>query len=131
VVQSFCRQIDGCASRVEEVFEGTEGRLTTTPGRGRIEGDRGWAFEGDNPNPYVQEQVDLVRAIARGEPLNEAKAVAESTLTAIMGRMAAYTGEVVTWEAAVNSRLDLTPPAYELGTLPVSEVAVPGKTPLL
>jgi hypothetical protein len=57
--------------------------------------------------------------------------VAESTLTAIMGRMAAYTGKVVTWDQAMNSTLDLSPVKYEMGPLPTGEVAVPGKTPLV
>ena len=63
--------------------------------------------------------------------LNEARTVANSTLTAIMGRMAAYTGQEVTWEQAMKSTLDLAPPAYELGSLPVPPVAMPGRTPLI
>ena len=55
-------------------------------------------FKGDNGNPYVQEHVDLFNAIESGEHVNEARQVAESTLTAIMGRMSAYTGQEVTWE---------------------------------
>ena len=57
--------------------------------------------------------------------------MAESTLTAIMGRMSAYTGQEVTWEQALNSALDLTPPAYEFGDLPVPPVAMPGQTELI
>jgi myo-inositol 2-dehydrogenase / D-chiro-inositol 1-dehydrogenase len=75
----------------------------------------------------VQEQAELVNAIISGRPINEAKQVAESTLTAIMGRMSAYTGKVVTWEQALNSNLDLSPPAYIMGDLPVPEVATPGR----
>ena len=57
--------------------------------------------------------------------------MAESTLTAIMGRMSAYTGKEVTWEQAMDSKLDLSPPAYEWGSLPMPPVAVPGKAPLV
>lgn len=131
VGQSYCRQIDGCAGRVEEVIQGTEGRLIASSGRARIEGAKGWKFEGENRDPYAQEHVDLIKAITTNEPLNEAQRVAESTLTAIMGRMSAYTGKAVTWEQALNSKLDLSPPVYELGHISVAEVAVPGKTPLV
>ncbi len=129
-VTSMCRQIDGCASRVEEAFRGTDGWAVTRPGFAVIEGRRPWRFDHDNPNPYVQEHRDLLESIAGGPRLNEARTVAESTLTAIMGRMSAYTGREVTWEQALTSTLDLSPPAYVFGDLPDTPVAVPGKTPL-
>ena len=56
--------------------------------------------------------------------------VAESTLTAIMGRMSAYTGRAIKWDWALNaSKLDLTPPKYEMGDLPVAPVALRNPTP--
>jgi predicted dehydrogenase len=128
---SFARQIDGCAGRVEEVFQGTDGRAASSSARAKIDGKAPWRFSGDNGNPYVHEHIDLVKAIMKDEPVNEAQRIAESTLTAIMGRMAAYTGKTVTWEQALNSTLDLTPPAYTFGPLPVPAVAVPGRTPLV
>ena len=60
-------------------------------------------------NPYVQEHIDLLESIVSGKPINELKQVAESTLTAIMGRMSAYTGKAVTWDQALNSKLDTFP----------------------
>ena len=131
IVNSFARQMVGCTSRVEEVFRGTSGVCVTSSGRARIEGQNAWRFEGENPNPYVEEHKALLEAINAGTPINEARRVAESTLTAIMGRMAAYTGKTVNWEQAMNSTLDLSPSKYEMGPLPTGEVAVPGKTPLL
>src|SRR6185436_7851544 len=107
IVNSYSRQMVGCASRVEECFRGTQGTCVTSSGRAKIDGKNPWRFEGDNPNPYVEEQRALVEAITSGTPINEAKRVAESTLTAIMGRMAAYTGKAVTWDQAMNSTLDL------------------------
>ncbi len=131
-LHSMCRQIDGCAGRVEEVLVGTRARSVTRPGYAVIEGDSAWRFEGDNRNPYEQEHVDLIASITgEGPYLNEAKRVAESVLTAIMGRMSAYTGKTVTWEQALNSKLDLSPKAYAFTDLPVREVPVPGKTPLI
>jgi predicted dehydrogenase len=138
MVTSMCRQIDGCDSRVEELLIGTHGRALLRPGYAAIDRagpggqhEHAWAFEGEDNNPYVQEIVDLIEAIDHGPAVNEARAVAESTLTAIMGRMSAYTGREVTWEQALNSTLDLSPPAYEFGPLATPEVAVPGRTPLV
>lgn len=125
---SMCRQIEGCDSRVEEVVIGTEGRMIMSPGRARIEGGKTWKYTGDDHNPYELEHRDLVAAITSGKPINEGKRIAESTLTAIMGRLAAYTGKAVTWEKAIASTLDLSPAKYEFGTLPTPEVAVPGRT---
>ncbi|MCC6661061.1 MAG: Gfo/Idh/MocA family oxidoreductase [Phycisphaerales bacterium] len=132
LVSSQCRQIDGCSGRVDETIYGTDGVCTTSPGAARIEGKAPWLYEAAGPhNPYVQEHADLHAAIRLGTAVNGAAAVAASTLTAVMGRMSAYTGKAVTWEQASESALDLSPPAYEFGPLPVAEVAVPGRTPLL
>ena len=131
-MQSMCRQIDGCASRVEEVIVGSKARSVSRPGYAVIDGGADWRFTGDNRNPYEQEHVDLIASITgEGRYLNEAKRVAESTLTAIMGRMSAYTGKTVTWEQAISSKLDLAPDEYSFSALPVREVSVPGKTPLI
>ncbi len=130
---SMCRQIAGCADRVEERIRGTDGVMITSTGRAAIEGRKAWRFEADNPSPYEQEHRDLHAAIAGGggQRLNETRNVAEATLTAIMGRMSAYTGKEVTWEQALNSQEDLTPPSYEFGPLLVPPVAMPGRTPLV
>ena len=73
-------------------------------------------------------------SIRKGEPLNEAKRIAESTLTAIMGRMSAYTGKEVSWEQALNSKLTLWPTEGELTMetkIEVPPVPMPGKTQLI
>jgi hypothetical protein len=62
--------------------------------------------------------------------MNESRRIAESTLTAIMGRLAAYTGKAVTWDKAMASTLDLSPKTYEFGPLPIGDVAMPGRTAL-
>ena len=131
-VNSYCRQIDGTTPRVEEVIQGSNGRAVLSSGRAEIIGEKAWKWSGKQTNPYVQEHIDLMASITgKGAYLNEAQRVAESTLMAIMGRMAAYTGKSIDWDKAMNSKLDLTPPKLELGSLPVPEVAVPGKTPLI
>ncbi|MFO0833082.1 MAG: Gfo/Idh/MocA family oxidoreductase [Phycisphaerales bacterium] len=126
-VISQCRQIDGCAGRVEEVIEGTDGRIVTMPGRAKITGRNAWNFSENDNDPYTAEHADLVQAIQSGTHVNEARNVATSTMTAVMGRMAAYTGKTVTWEQVMKSDLSLAPASYAFGPLPVAPVAMPGK----
>jgi predicted dehydrogenase len=127
---SMCRQQDGTAPRVEETFTGTNGVALLRPGFAEFTGGTRWKYDGPNTNPYVDEHKRLQEAIRSGTHVNEAVQVAESTLTAIMGRMAAYTGQDVTWEQALNSEERLMPEAIELGPKPVAPVAIPGQTPL-
>ena len=131
-VMSMCRQTAGAAENVSERVVGSKGFSYTDGGDGYIKGAKLYENEKESPNPYVQEHVDLIASIKAGKPLNEGRQVAESTLTAIMGRMSAYTGRALSWDWAMNaSKLDLTPPHMELKDLPPLEVAVPGKTPLV
>jgi predicted dehydrogenase len=131
-VLSMCRQTAGCNEQVSERVVGTKGQTYTDGSIGFIEGQNAYKYEGESPNPYVQEHADLITSIREGEVLNEGKRVAESTMTVIMGRMSAYTGRALKWDWAMNaSELDLRPPKYEFGDLPVRPVAVPGKTPLI
>ncbi len=125
---SMCRQIDGTASRVAEHVVGTKG--TANPNN-TIRAATNWRFNGRETNPYAQEHTDLIASIRAGRPLNEGRQIAESTLTAIMGRMSAYTGQEVTWEKAMSSQLNLVPETLAMGPLPVPPVPVPGKTPLV
>jgi predicted dehydrogenase len=126
--QSMCRQISHCANEVGEHLVGTKGLCEAHSYS--INGQRVTREKGTNP--YVQEHTDLIECIRNGKPINELKQVAESTLTAIMGRMSAYTGKRVTWEQALNSKEDLMPKDLTLEmSLPVAPVAIPGKTPLV
>jgi hypothetical protein len=77
---------------------------------------------------YQNEHNELFASIRNGRPINNGDYMAKSTLMAILGRMASYTGQVITWEQALNSREDLSPPRYEWGSLPVAPVARPGIT---
>ncbi len=86
---SMCRQIEGAASNVSERVVGTKGWSNCA---GMIAGEKAWKFEGQSPDPYVQEHADLIASIRAGTPLNEAKRIAESTLCAIMARESAYSG---------------------------------------
>jgi predicted dehydrogenase len=129
-VASYSRQQDGTQGNVSEAVIGSNGRwysggYTFQIGHKRVnvrESGRG---------AYVQEHQDLVDSIRKGEPLNELRQVAESTLTAILGRMAAYTGKEVTWDDALNSNLDTFPKVLAFGPHPIDAVAMPGVTELI
>jgi len=132
-VMSMCRQIEGCEKDISESVVGTSGRFWSS-GNGNathLSGKTKFQSNRRQVNPYVQEHIDLLASIRAGKPLNELKTVAESTLTAIMGRMSAYTGKAVTWEQALNSKLDLMPSKLVMGDLAVPPVAVPGQTELI
>jgi len=129
---SMCRQTNGCTHRVCERIVGTKGVAFLDYSSGYITGPNAYKFEGPAVSPLVQEHADLITSIRRGEPLNEGVRIAESTLTAIMGRISAYTGNALKWDWAMNaSKLDLTPPKYEFGPLPDAPPAVPGQTQLI
>src|SRR3954468_18430113 len=97
-VFSQCRQIGGCENIVGEAVIGTKG---TSNCADRIEGKGGrWRFRGASTSPYQQEHQDLIASILAGNLINEARTIAESTLTGIIGREAVYSGQAVTWEQA-------------------------------
>lgn len=128
---SMCRQIEGCANEIGEALVGTKGGCQAD--RYAITGANPWKRPDDDgeADPYVQEHADLIAAIRGDTPLNELKTVAETTLTAIMGRMAGYTGQAVTWEDALDSKQRLMPANFDMdATIPVPAVAMPGTTPL-
>jgi predicted dehydrogenase len=128
-VMSMCRQIQGTANRIGEHFIGTRGRSNAA---GEITGASAWKFApATRPTPsMVQEHADLIASIRAGKPLNELRQIAESTLTAIMGREAAYTGQEITWEQALNADQKISP--MEIGFVPleVPPVPMPGRTKL-
>ena len=105
-----CRQIEGCYNENADYIMGTKGVLTI--GRGplpRIEGQTNWTFEGQKNDMYQHEHDVLFASIRKGEPINDGERMATSTLLGIMGRMAAYTGQAVTWEQAMNSQEHIFP----------------------
>ena len=128
-VMSMCRQIEGTRNRVGEHFIGTRGSVDPS---GTIKGPNAWTYQkAEKPvSPYVQEHTDLVASIRAGKPYNELKTVAESTLSAILGREAAYTGQELTWDEVLKADLNLVPPAVEFGPMSVPPVPMPGVTRL-
>lgn len=127
-VASYCRQMPHCENNVSEALVGTKGFCQVN--KYTMSGEKSWHFEAKDNLPYVQEHTDLIAAIRSGNPYNELKPIAESTLTAVLGRMAAYTGQKVTWDQALNSPETLMPAKLEWGDLAVAPVAIPGQTQL-
>jgi len=123
---SQCRQMDKTDNKVAEFIAGTKG-TSDCKSFIRVKGGDNWRFRDQDVNPYQQEHQALIESIRAGKPLNEAQAVAESTLMAIMGRESAYSGLIVEWEQTLNSKTRLGPEKYEFGALPFPKVAVPGE----
>jgi myo-inositol 2-dehydrogenase/D-chiro-inositol 1-dehydrogenase len=125
---SQCRQMNGCDNLVATLVEGPSGSANCQGEIWNADGESVWKFENRNPpNPYEQEHVDLIRSIRAGQPLNEAEAVAWSTLTGIMGRESAYSGKVITWEEALGSKQDFTLKDYDFyRPVPLAPVPMPG-----
>jgi len=78
-----------------------------------IQGKETWRYRGEKKDMYQVEHDELFASIRKGEPINDGVWMAHSTLMAIMGRMAAYTGQEVTWEQALNSQEVLVPSNLE------------------
>ncbi|HUU27228.1 MAG TPA: Gfo/Idh/MocA family oxidoreductase [archaeon] len=124
---SMCRQWEGADSLVAEFIAGSAGTGQTDGGRYILKGSKPWRYAGEKVNPYVQEHADLLASIRKGTPVNESQNVATSTMTAIMGRQACYTGKEISWDELMASDMDLSPAKYEFGPLPVRPVPKPGQ----
>ena len=123
---AYCRQQKGCKQDVSDHVMGTKGTCHVM--QHQITGPAKWSYKGPNADMYQIEHNELFASIRAGKPINNGDYMSKSTLMAIMGRMAAYTGQQITWEMAMNSKEDLTPAKYEFGPLPVPPVAIPGVT---
>jgi myo-inositol 2-dehydrogenase / D-chiro-inositol 1-dehydrogenase len=126
----YCRQQAGCAVDNSDYFIGTKGIAKIKAfGTLEITGEKPWRFRGPRPDMYQVEHDELFASIRKGEPINHGVWMAHSTLLAVMGRMAAYTGQVITWDQALNSQETLGPEKLDWNmNLPVPPVAIPGQT---
>jgi myo-inositol 2-dehydrogenase / D-chiro-inositol 1-dehydrogenase len=127
---SQCRHIPNAWSSVSEHAHGTAGSANV--GAGRIEGTGGWdwRYRDEVPNAYQVEHDRLFHAIRNDIPHNESENGAKSTLTAILGRMATYSGREISWEQAMGSELALVPSAYEWDGIPPSLPDAEGRYPI-
>jgi predicted dehydrogenase len=129
-VSSMCRHAAKTATRIGERVVGTKG--VAIPNNATITGEKPFNYTGPNKDPMVVEHTDLIASIRANNPLNETLQVAESTLTAIGARMAAYTGREVSWKWLMEgSKLDLFPANPGPGPGIFGPVAIPGTTPLV
>jgi myo-inositol 2-dehydrogenase/D-chiro-inositol 1-dehydrogenase len=127
---AFTRQMNGCKNDVEDYIYGTKGRARVLANTIQGPGEP-WQYKGPKASMYDVEHQELFAAIRGGKVINNGVYMSYSTLLAIMGRMACYTGAEVTWDAALNSKEDLSPAKYEWGPVSVPEVAMPGVTKLV
>jgi len=139
ILNSQCRHIPKTMSRVDELLTGTKGKIHC--GAAKIVDRSGkvvyqYDKAGEN-NPYQTEHDELFAAIAKGEyKFSDTENGAYSSMTSILGRMATYSGQVIEWDKALNSGLDLQPKVYDWNALPpllpnsdgYYPVAVPGVT---
>ena len=122
VISSQCRHQKGTESRVDEVFQGSRG--TVTQGNGEIYSLNGSSIykypisSSKDANPYQVEHDKLFASIREGGEINDAFNGAKSTLAAIMGRMATYTGQKITWDQIMNSKEDLVPDNLDWNSQP-------------
>ncbi len=136
VISSQCRHQPGCMRRVDESFQGTKGSVNMRYGDiVDLEGNEIYRYKSGNntksskpsrsianglnePNPYQVEHDKLFASIRNGGLIADAENGAKSTLTAIMGRMATYSGKEITWDQAMNSKLELMPENPDWNTNP-------------
>ena len=138
MVSFMCRQIPGSQGDNGSVIYGTEGicHIAAINGGSRII-DRGgkevWSMKGSISDAYKQEHKDLIDSIRTGKPIVELRQTADSSLAAVLGRVAAYTGRKVTFDfLAKESKLDLFPTGLSWdAALPPPKHAVPGRTKLV
>ena len=128
-VLSMARQQDNCYSRVADNFQGTNGSANVEGGiLTPTKGDKFKFPEKLKVNPYVQEHADLLKSIRDGKPLNEAKQITDSVLTAVAARISAYTGQLIRLSDVAKSKHSLMPEKLAFGPLPESVMPIPGQT---
>jgi predicted dehydrogenase len=143
VMSSQCRHFENTASNVSETIIGAKGRLDLEGDKAVLKDWKGnvvYRHRGEeDPNPYQTEHDVLFAAIKNNTPLNDAENGAKSTMTAILGRMATYSGQVITWDEALNSQMSIMPKEFtwtaQTPTNPGPDgfypIPVPGKTRVL
>lgn len=125
---SYCRQQGGCYSDVSDIYLGTKGQANIL--KFRIDGQSPWRFEGEGGNMYELEHQALFQSIRSGKPINNGRYMAYSTMLAILGRMVNYTGQMLTWQQAINSQQTLSPSAYTWDAEPPTMPGPDGKYPV-
>ncbi len=122
-----CRQQNNTFKETNDYVFGSEG--TGDWFRKRFTGKKPWTYKSKGPDDmYQNEHNELFASIRSGKPINNGEYMCHSTLMAIMGRMATYSGAVISWDEVLNADVDLFPKKLEFGPYPVAPVAIPGET---
>lgn len=130
-LHATCRQQSGCMNEISAHVFGAKGRAAFGLRSPEIVTDKRWAYEGEKNVQQQTEHDELFASIRDGKPINNGAYMARSTLMAIMGRMATYTGQAVTEEAS-NSKENLSPERHDWNAAPPeARIAVPGVTKLV
>jgi predicted dehydrogenase len=126
---SNTRQHKNCKNDMSAFAMGSKGRAVISEGRLTISGEKPWEYQGKDKSIYQVEHDEFFASIRSGKPINNGDYMSKSTLMAIMGRMAAYTGQQISWEQALNSKEDLSPAKYDWDlAIEMPAVAIPGQT---
>ncbi|HVY69023.1 MAG TPA: Gfo/Idh/MocA family oxidoreductase [Verrucomicrobiae bacterium] len=124
------RQQSGCYFQNADYIIGSKGQ-GFIGGRCEITGETNWRYRAETPDKdmYQIEHDELFASIRKGEPINNGDRMCTSTMAALMGRMAAYTGQEITWEQAMNSEERLVPEKFDWDMkIDVPPIAIPGIT---
>jgi predicted dehydrogenase len=129
-IYALCRTQGGCYNNSGDIVMGTKGKCELA--RCRIEGETNWQFEGRHNNPYEAEQKALIDAVRSGTPVNSGAYMANSTMVAILGQLACYSGKATRWDEAVNSdfRFDPKPEEASFDMAPPTLPDATGNYPL-
>lgn len=127
------RQIKGCQGNNQDIIRGEKGVLVIGKGGAPfIDGPKRWRFRGEEKNMYDLEHEALFNAIRKGEVINDGDRMMLSTLVGIMGREAAYTGQLITWQQMLDCKQDLAPDTLKWGdSFQPTPMPMPGVTKFL
>ncbi len=127
-VFGFCRDQLNCYNETSDVILGTKGRAIL-PSRPRIEGQNAWVYKGPKVSMYDVEHKELFDSIRAGKPINNSDYMFTSTMLGIVAQMVCYTGQRITWEQAMQSKLRLGPDRYAFDAEPPVKPGPDGRYP--
>jgi predicted dehydrogenase len=133
---SFSRQQPGCSNRNSVEIAGTLGNAYANMGESahQITGKNNWVYDGEKNNPYQTQHDEFFSSIRKSTPMNDGELMANSTMVAILGRMAAYSGQTLSWNEAINSSQVIGPAIDEYNwdhKFKGADIAIPGITKVL
>ena len=125
---SYTRQMSDCGNDVDDYIIGSKGRAVLLKHQIQPESGDAWRYRGPKPSMYRVEHKELFASIRSGNLINNGEYMTYSTLMAIMGREACYTGQTITADQVMKSNVKLGPDKYEWADVPAPAIAIPGRT---